>query len=91
MKIFLENINIKNFKSIKSATLSHCSRINLLIGRPNLGKSNILEALELLGLSHIKDNRTRKITQFLRLENEAELFFDGDSEQKIIIETNRAS
>jgi len=38
---------IKNFKSIKEAQLS-CKRINLFIGEPNTGKSNLLESIALL-------------------------------------------
>ena len=38
-------IEIKRFKSIKHIVLKECKRINLLIGKPNVGKSNILEAL----------------------------------------------
>ncbi len=88
MKTFLENIKIENFKSIKNTNLSHCNRINLLIGRPNVGKSNILEAIGLLGLPHIQYDSTKKLTHFIRLENEPEVFFDGDNTQQIIIETN---
>jgi len=40
----IEKLSIKNFKSIKDLEID-CSRINLFIGEPNTGKSNILEAL----------------------------------------------
>lgn len=90
MKTFLEYVKIENFKSIKDTTLAHCNRINLLIGRPNVGKSNILEAIGLLGLPYIQYDSTKKLTNFIRLENEPEVFFDGDNTQKIIIETNIA-
>jgi len=90
MKNFLKHIEIKNFKSLKSAELSDCKRINLLIGRPNVGKSNLLEATGLLGLSHIRYDSAKKLTDFIRLENESELFFDGDTSRKIRIETNIA-
>lgn len=57
----------------------------MLIGRPNVGKSNILEALGLFSLPYFKYNKSKKITQFVRLENIAELFFDGDIEKEISI------
>lgn len=88
MNTFLQYIDISNFKSIQHIRLADCSRINLFIGRPNFGKSNILEAIGVLGLSHVQYNASRKITNFIRLENEAELFFDGNNEEKIIIDTN---
>jgi predicted ATPase len=40
-------LEIRNFKSIKHIQLS-CGRINVLIGEPNTGKSNLLEALGLI-------------------------------------------
>lgn len=71
MKNFLKHIKIQNFKSLKNAELSDCKQINLLIGRPNAGKSNLLEAAGLLGLSHIRYDSAKKLTGFIiRLENE---------------------
>jgi AAA15 family ATPase/GTPase len=40
----MNNLEISNFKLIKHLGLD-CKRINLFIGEPNTGKSNILEAL----------------------------------------------
>lgn len=82
---FFNSVHITNFKSLKDVTLSDCKRINLLIGKPNVGKSNILEAIGLFSLPYIKYNKSKKITQFVRLENLAELFFDGNVGQKITI------
>jgi len=91
MKNFINNIDIKNFKSINNVSLNDCSRINLFIGRPNVGKSNLLEALSLFSLPYYKNNQSKKISNFLRLENEAELFFDGNIEKPIQINTNIGS
>ncbi|MGF2413915.1 MAG: AAA family ATPase, partial [Ferruginibacter sp.] len=44
----IDNIEIKNFKSIRDAKINDCSRVNIFIGYPNVGKSNILEAIGLL-------------------------------------------
>ncbi len=46
----IKNLQINNYKSINQLDLN-CSRINVLIGEPNSGKSNILEALDLSFLS----------------------------------------
>jgi AAA15 family ATPase/GTPase len=43
----INSLTIRNFKSIKDLTVN-CKRINLFIGEPNTGKSNILEAMGLL-------------------------------------------
>ena len=42
----IQNLEIYNYKSINELRLN-CSRLNVLIGEPNTGKSNILEALDL--------------------------------------------
>jgi len=87
MANFFNSVRITNFKSLKDVTLSDCKRINLLIGKPNVGKSNILEAIGLLGLNYYQLNKNRKLTQFLRFNNLPELFFDGDTDKFIFIET----
>ena len=91
MANFFNSVHITNFKSLKDVTLSDCKRINLLIGKPNVGKSNILEAIGLFSLPYVKYNKSKKITQFVRLENLAELFFDGNVEKGIAIKTDNGS
>lgn len=83
----IEHISIDNFKSIKHEELSGCKRINLLIGRPNVGKSNILEALSIFSLPFLRENTSKKISHFIRVENEAELFYNGNYDQPIKIKT----
>lgn len=81
--MFLENIEIKNFKSIRHQKIEGCKRINLFIGAPNVGKSNILEALSFLSL--LQDvNPT--IEQLCRIKEFSELFFDGNIQRNIEIE-----
>jgi AAA15 family ATPase/GTPase len=89
---FFNTVHISNFKSLKDVTLSDCKRINLLIGKPNVGKSNILEAIGLFSLPYFKFNKSKKINQFVRLENIAELFFDGNIYEaiKVIIDNNKS-
>lgn len=91
MSTFFNTIHITNFKSLKDVTLSDCKRINLLIGKPNVGKSNILEAIGLFSLPYLKYNKSKKITQFVRLENLAELFFDGDIDEEVSVRTDDGS
>ncbi len=88
MANFFNTVRITNFKSLKDVTLSDCKRINLLIGKPNVGKSNILEAIGLFSLPYFKYNKSKKLTQFVRVENIAELFFDGNIDEKITINTD---
>lgn len=75
----LKSVSIKNFKSVKSATLSDCRRINVLIGRPNVGKSNILEALALFDVPYMVNTSTKLLKNLVRIENTADLFYNGIS------------
>ena len=42
----LESVTIKRFRSIKNCELRNCGRFNVIIGKNNSGKSNILSAID---------------------------------------------
>ncbi len=88
MTEFIQNIRILNFKSIYDLVVPGCKRINLFIGKPNVGKSNILEALSIFSIPFLRENSTRKLSHLIRLENERELFYNGNIDQDAIIETD---
>ena len=67
---------------------NRCKRINLLIGKPNVGKSNILEAIGLFGLGYSRFNKNKKLSQFIRFDNTPELFFDGNTSEPITVAIN---
>jgi AAA15 family ATPase/GTPase len=88
MEDFIKYLQIKNFKSIKDLTLD-CRRINVFIGKPNVGKSNILEALDLFYLPSMfelnypdplsnKSNESFSIQDFFRVNVADNLFYRGD-------------
>lgn len=79
----MKNVTIKNFKSVKSVTLTDCRRINVLIGRPNVGKSNILEALALFDVPYMVNSSNKSLKHLVRIENTAELFHNGISSSPI--------
>lgn len=74
---FLNWVEIKNFKSIKDLRLD-CKRVNVFIGKPNVGKSNILEGLGLLGASYSDDIEEPVLGDFIRFKNFSNLFYDDD-------------
>ncbi|MGM9506740.1 AAA family ATPase [Larkinella sp. GY13] len=84
---FLNWVEIKNFKSIKDLRLD-CKRVNVFIGKPNVGKSNILEALGLLGANYSDD---KYLSGAIRYEDVRDLFTDNDPEHPIQITTNQLS
>ncbi|MGC9435299.1 MAG: AAA family ATPase [Methanomicrobiales archaeon] len=55
----INRLEIRHFKSIKNLELD-CKRVNVFIGEPNTGKSNILEALGLLSWSAHRRGKTGK-------------------------------
>ncbi len=91
MAQFVDSIHIVNFKSVKDVTLTDCRRINLLIGKPNVGKSNLLEAMSLFCLPYLKYLKKKEIQQFVRVENAAELFCNGNVESDISVEAGDKS
>ncbi len=97
MNKFFENIEIENFKSLRHVKLTDCKRINLFIGKPNVGKSNILEALSLFSLSHGRLNAPSSygssLQGFIRAENENELFYNSERDEvnKASVKTNLAT
>ena len=68
----IENIEIKNFKSIQQAEIKDCRRVNIFIGYPNVGKSNILEAIGLL--TFIRQKRPIGLNGLVRFEKFTQLF-----------------
>ena len=70
-----DHLEIGNFKSVEHVELA-CRRVNVLIGDPNTGKSNILEALGLISyVGHA--NRTGDLRAFVRCDAVDDLFYGG--------------
>jgi AAA15 family ATPase/GTPase len=86
MKNTISNLEIKNFKSIKDIKIS-CKRINVFIGEPNVGKSNILESLSLY-VAEFSGYNSLFLKDYLRYEKLSNLFFDQDRKNVISVESN---
>ncbi len=80
MANWIHDIEIKNFKSIRHATIEDCRRVNVFIGYPNVGKSNILEGISLFEVGEISDVDLRS---FLRFESYVNLFYNNDISNRI--------
>ncbi|MDZ4757485.1 MAG: AAA family ATPase [Bacteroidota bacterium] len=83
---FLTDVEIKNFKSIKHLKFKP-KRVNLFIGKPNSGKSNLLEALSLLGETY-NGYAGPFLESFIRFDSYSQLFFNLDQSSPIEIKTN---
>lgn len=76
---FINNIHINNFKSIKDVTIDGCKRINVFIGEPNVGKSNILEGLGLFSyLVETSNINTYSLKDVVRLSDVSDIYFNGN-------------
>ena len=84
----IDNIEIKNFKSIRHQKIEGCKRINVFVGPPNVGKSNILEALSLFGLMDFAFNTSVSLQELTRINKFYQLFFDGLINEDSIISLN---
>ncbi len=94
---FIDNIEIKNFKSIRHQKITDCRRINLFIGYPNLGKSNILEAIGLFSMNQEGPFDTSKnpsslnkvaFNQICRISEPIDLFYDKSYKDGLFISIN---
>jgi len=90
----INHLEISNYKSIRKLELP-CSRINVFIGEPNVGKSNILEALDLSYLSSMmltnknsQENNKEQIdlAKYFRVNTVSDLFADADIENSIRVQ-----
>jgi len=87
MENAIKFLRIQNFKSIKDVTL-HPRRVNLIIGESNVGKSNLLEAMTLLG-SITYEPTERFLGSFIRYEEPRQLFYDNLVGNTIKVETDK--
>lgn len=87
MSNHIQHIEISNFKSIKDLKIDGCKKINVLVGFPNGGKSNVLEAMSVHQYC-IDDSRVQTQNDFdfekydlkdvVRFEKFSDLFYDGN-------------
>jgi AAA15 family ATPase/GTPase len=75
----IQTLSIRNFKSIKDIQLP-CKKLNIFIGEPNSGKSNILEALALHSQDAISDFLNKQI---FRYKSIGDLFYDFNINEPI--------
>jgi AAA15 family ATPase/GTPase len=88
----IQNIEIKNFKSIRHASIDGCRRVNVFIGAPNVGKSNILEALGLFMYVTKSSVLSAEIglNDILRFESFVHLLHFGDISNESSVQFNHS-
>ncbi len=79
----LERLSIKNFKSIKQLDFT-CKKLNVIIGEPNSGKSNILEALALQSQNAVGAELNKEMFRYKTI---GDLFYDSNINNPIEVNT----
>jgi AAA15 family ATPase/GTPase len=80
----IQELEIRNFKSIRELRMP-CKKLNVFIGEPNSGKSNIIEALALQSQNAIVQKLS---TDIFRYKTMGDLFFDFDINTPIEVFTD---
>lgn len=80
----IQNLEIKNFKSIKDLSFP-CKKLNVFIGEPNSGKSNIIEALSLRSQNALGNYLDKDIFRFKSI---SDLFYDFNISNPIEIKSD---
>ena len=80
----IKNISIQYFKSIKEASLEDCRKVNLLFGYPNVGKSNILEAMSLF----CNVDKPASLKNLIRFDSLNQLAYNGNYRNDIQVRLN---
>jgi ABC-type cobalamin/Fe3+-siderophores transport system ATPase subunit len=65
-KLFLDSLEIQNFRGFRHLQIEKLGRVNLIVGKNNIGKTALLEALEL----YARRGSPNLIRLFLRTRNE---------------------
>jgi AAA15 family ATPase/GTPase len=79
----IQQLSIKNFKSIKDLSIN-CKKLNVFIGEPNSGKSNIIEALALQSQNAVQNELSKDIFRYKTI---GDLYYDFNINNSIEIDT----
>ncbi len=96
MSNHFNKVTIENFKSISKIDFD-CKRVNVFLGEPNVGKSNIIEALALFSAPYSLSNKKRNLDSSenyfgwdqIRYSNLRNLFFFQDVAKPITVRTDK--
>jgi AAA15 family ATPase/GTPase len=84
----ITKLSVSNFKSVRQLDIE-CKKVNLFIGEPNTGKSNILEALALM--SWCAHPAKAPLGNYVRFELIQNLFYDQLLERQIHMSMSQSS
>ena len=68
--LILNSLEIRNFRGFQHLTIEHLGRVNLIVGKNNIGKSSLLEALQL----YAQRGTPTLIWELIRIRDESKYF-----------------
>jgi len=83
----ITKLSVSNFKSVRQLNIE-CKKVNLFIGEPNTGKSNILEALALMSWWA---RPSQNLGDFVRFQATQNLFYDQLVDHEIQVSLSLSS
>lgn len=83
-KRMIERLSVTNFKSVRLMEIP-CRRVNVFIGEPNTGKTNILEALGMFCFETYP-----RLARVTRTTQSADLFWDQDLKSHYLPDSSSA-
>ncbi|MFH1716206.1 MAG: AAA family ATPase [Planctomycetota bacterium] len=83
----ITKLSVSNFKSVRQLDID-CKKVNLFIGEPNTGKSNILEAL---GLMSWWSDPGQNLGDYVRFQSTQNLFYDQVLDHEIYVSMSLSS
>jgi len=83
----ITKLSVSNFKSVRQLNIE-CKKVNLFIGEPNTGKSNILEALALMSWCGRPD---QNLGDYVRFQTTQNLFYDQLLDHEIQVSLSLSS
>jgi len=67
--MYIKTVLIRNYRSIRRSALENCGDLNVLVGKNNAGKSNVLSAIELM-LDHLATQKIASTWRVTRVEDQ---------------------
>lgn len=86
---FIENIKIENFKCFENLEINDFKRVNVFGGKNNVGKTALLEAIELLTKSGNPQSLAHNTYLFLKRRQQGNRRAEFDLNGRIIIESSK--
>ncbi len=72
----ISQLNIKNFRAFEDFTINHMGKVNLIVGRNNVGKTALMEAIQF----YIRGIDKLALVQYLYDKDELLLFSSGNGD-----------